>query len=357
MMQRISRLLGIMISLGLLGCLCGCWDNRDIDHRSMPVVMGVSFHNNLYKVFLQIPEPRPKGINIRILKQEGITISQAVDKLSERVESSVDLLHLKMILVEKGYAEQGLNDSIKSFMRSRQISSKAIIVICEERLDPFFDYVKKSMTPKGTTLYDCFEKNAGWNPQMSLTRIWEVYRSIFSYTRDVAIPIIKSGTNGTIDYLGSAIIKNGKMVDRITPEETLLFNSFKGNSAQGKIEVMNDASVQVLSSSMRHHSSFKNQIPYLDVQITIKVTIMETRGDVTTERIKQEMNEILSASFNHMFQKTKAREADILGLGQLFRKQIPRDRLSNWRKEYLPKLELRLKFKTIIQNEGNTKLA
>ncbi|QGQ96102.1 Ger(x)C family spore germination protein [Paenibacillus psychroresistens] len=356
MKQSIKRGLVLTISIALLGVLCGCWDNRDIDHRSLPVVMGLSLHDGLYEVVLQIPEPITNGTDIRIMKQTGETINQAVDKISERMESSVDLLHLKMILIEKGYAQQGLTDSISSFIRARDISPKALIVISDENLDSFFDYVKNSMTPKKITLYDCFEKNAGWNPQIALTHIWQVYRSIHSYTRDVAIPIIKSGKSGTIDYLGSVIIKNGKMVEQITPEETLLFNSFNGQSAQGKIEVLDKASVLILRSSMSQHSKLINEIPYLDVQITVRVSIVETKGTVTSQIIKQEVEETLSKRFNGMFHKSQAEEADILGVGQYFRNKIPRTQLRNWRSEYFPKLRLNLKVKTIIQNEGNTKL-
>ncbi|MBM7564960.1 Ger(x)C family spore germination protein [Paenibacillus sacheonensis] len=351
------RAVGIAIAVGIAALLGGCWDNRDIDHRSLPVVMGVSLSKDKYEVVLQIPETSSKGVNLRILKQKGRTINQAVDKISERMESSVDLLHLKVILVEKGYAQQGLTDSIASFMRSRDISPKTIVAICDEKLDPFFDYVKKSMTPRGTTLYDCFEKNAGWNPQMSLTRIWEVYRSIHSYTRDVAIPIIKSGRNGTIDYLGSAIIKNGRMVDQITPEETLLFNSFNGHSAQGKIEVMDKASVMILRSSMRHRSKIVQGTPYLYVQITVKVSIVETKGSVTSQSINQELEKILMKRFSGMLRKSQTREADILGLGQYFRNKIPRTQLRVWRESYLPKLRMDFRIKSIIQNDGYTKLS
>ncbi|NBD27268.1 Ger(x)C family spore germination protein [Paenibacillus glycinis] len=356
MKRTLKRGAGLSAVVGLLCALCGCWDNRDIDHRSLPVVMGVALHDDLYEVVLQIPETSQKGIDIRIISQTGKTINQAVDKISERMETSVDLLHLKLILVETEYAREGLTDSISSFMRARDISPKTIIAICDEKLDPFFDYVASSMTPKGTTLYDCFEKNAGWNPQMSLTRIWEVYRSIHSYTRDVAIPIIKSGRSGTIDYLGSALIKNGKMVDRISPEETLLFNSFNGQSAQGKIEVMDHASVLILRSSVRHRSKFAHGTPHLDVRITLKVSIVETKGSVTSKLVKKEVEEILAKRFDGMLHKVQTQESDILGLGQYFRKDIPRAQLRNWRTEYLPKLKVDFKINTIIQNDGNTKL-
>ncbi|MFC5649744.1 Ger(x)C family spore germination protein [Paenibacillus solisilvae] len=357
MKQTIKHSIQLLIVVCMAVTLSGCWDNRDINHRSLPVVMGISMHNDLYEVVLQIPEPLQNGINLRIVSESGETINQAVDKISEKMESSVDLLHLKAILIQKEYAKQGLKDSIASFMRARDISPKAIVAICDEDLDPFFANVKRTMAPKGTTLYDSFEKNAGWNPQMALTRIWEVYRSINSYTRDVAIPIYKSGKSGTVNYLGSAIIKNGKMVDQISPEETLLFNAFNGQSTQGKIEVMKSASVLILSNSMSHKSKFINDKPYLKTKITMKVSIVETRGNPTTQIIKKELDELLAKRFKRMFIKTQTREADILGLGQFFRNKIPRKQLQNWRSEYFPNLQLDLRIHTVIQNDGNLKIS
>ncbi|KWX69928.1 Ger(x)C family spore germination protein [Paenibacillus jilunlii] len=356
-MRRIRRTAGSLLCICLLLLNTGCWDNRDINHRSLPLVMGIAYHENLYQIVLQIPEPLESGISLKILTQTGKTINQAVDKISARMESSVDLLHLKVILVEKEYAQLGLSDSITTFMRSREISPKALVVICDEKLDTFFEHVKVSMAPKGTTLYDSFEKNAGWNPQMALTRIWQVYRSIHSYTRDVAIPVYKSGKSGTIDYTGSAIIKNGRMVGQITPEETLLFNSVNGLGTQGKIEVMNNASVLILSNSTRHRSRLVHNIPYLDIELTLKVSIVETKGTPTTKLIKDELQEVLLQRFEHLFDKILASKADILGVGQYFRNKLPRSELSHWRTDYLPRMKVKLKVNPVIQNEGNLKLS
>ncbi|WP_379134190.1 Ger(x)C family spore germination protein [Paenibacillus sp. sgz500958] len=355
-MLWIHRTIKAVALICLLGVLTSCWDNRDINHRSLPVVMGISYHSGLYKVVLQIPEPLQDGINLRILTQTGRTINQAVDLMSERMESQIDLLHLKVIMIEQEYAKRGLSDSVTSFMRARDISPKTLVVICDEDLDEFFDRVQKTMAPKGTTLYDCFEKNAGWNPQMALTRLWQVYRSIHSFTRDVAIPIYKFGASGTVDYIGSAIIKNGKMVDRLTPNETLLFNSVNGVSAQGKIEVMNNASVLILNNTVSHRSKMVGGTPHLEITITLKLSVLETKGSTTSKMIGDNLKEVLTKRLNNLLAKIKKSEADILGVGQYFRNKMPRTELRHWRTEYLPRLELDLKVNPIIQNEGNLKL-
>ncbi|NHN31686.1 Ger(x)C family spore germination protein [Paenibacillus agricola] len=354
--MRISKLtVQALVAICLLLILSGCWDNKDINHRVLPVVMGVSKQGSLFKVTLQIPEPGQDTSKVKIVAKTGVTITQAVDKISENLESRVDLLHLKVIIMDKVYARQGLNDTISGFIRSREVSPKALVVICDEDLDFFFSQIKQTKQTDGNNLYDFFEKNAGWNPQIALTRVWQVYRSIHSFTRDVAVPMIKSDKSTLVDNVGSAIIKNGKMVDQISTEDTLLFNAFNGQSAQGKIEVMDHASVLVLSNTMKLESKLKDKEPYMKCTIQLKVSLLEVTDNTPNEQIKKELELMLTKQFTKMFMKIQAKEADILGLGQYYRSKIPREELAHWRSEYYPNLEFDLHIQTIIQNEGNLK--
>lgn len=132
-------------------------------------------------------------------------------------------------------------------------------------------------------------------------------------------------------------------------------NAFDEESAHGKIEVMNHASVLIVSNSMKHHVALKDGDPYMRSQINLKVSVLETRGEPTVDMIKDELETLLTQRFNKMFKNIQRHEADILGVGQYFRTRIPRDKLVHWRTEYLPRLKIDLHVKTTIQNEGNLK--
>lgn len=348
-------LLKIMLAICCILILSGCWDNRDINHRSLPVVMGISKKDAKYKVYLDIPQSGKDGTHSILVTREGQTITQVVDEISSNMETRVDLLHLKVIIFERNYAEEGLADSVSSFMRSREISAKAMVAICDEDLNTFFIKLQKNSSTDETVLYNFFEKNAGWSPSVAVTRIWEIFRSIHSYTRDIAIPLIKSGTSTVIENVGAAIIRNGRMVGQITEDETLLLNAFDEESAHGKIEVMNHASVLIVNNSMRHHVALKDGAPYMRSQINLKVSVLETRGDPSVDMIKDELEKLLTQRFNKLFKNIQKHEADILGVGQYFRTLIPRDKLAHWRTDYLPRLKMDLAVKTTIQNEGNLK--
>ncbi|MEX3624965.1 Ger(x)C family spore germination protein [Viridibacillus arvi] len=355
-MRKIKSTITITIISLLSFILSGCWDNKDINHRVMPVVLGISKENEKFNIFLQIPQPTKDTIKTEIVIETGNTVNEAVDKISANMESSVDLHHVKVIIIEEELAEEGLKDLFSGFMRSTDVSSRAIVAICSDDFDQFFSKIKQSEQPEGTDLLDYFEKDAGWTPHVALTRVWQVYRSIHSYTRDVAIPILRMGETTLVEQVGSAVIKNGKMVDHIDSEETLLFNAFNDQSTQGKISVMNNGSVLIIGNTMEHESKFINGVPFLKSKLKLKVTVLETKGNPSDEELKLELEMQLKTQFDEMFTKLQTNKADILGIGQFYRNKISRKELKNWRTEYYPKLSLNFQVLVDIQNSGDLKL-
>ncbi|WP_208589055.1 Ger(x)C family spore germination protein [Gracilibacillus suaedae] len=332
--------------------LSGCWDTKDIDHRLLPVTMGISKEDEEYQVILQVPEPVEGQIENRIIKETGQTITKTIDTLSENMESQVDLLHVKVIVIDKQLAKEGVEDVISGFMRSRDVSSHALITICDENIDQFFNEVSSNLDVNAVNLFEFFEKNAGWTPQIALTRVWHVYRSIHSYTHDVAVPIVVSEGSTNIRHLGSAVMKKGKMVESLTPDETLLFNAFNGKSAQGRVEAMDHASVLIISNTTNTRSDVIKDEPSLEKVINLKVVLLETKGDPTIELIKEELIIILTDRFDRMFAKLQESEADILGLGQHFRSNMPREELREWRYKYYKKLKVKFIVEIDVQNTG-----
>lgn len=355
-MRKLPSIVNAFVMLAAIGMLTGCWDNKDINHRSLPVVMGISREDEEYRITLQIPQPIENRLQVRVYEEKGKTITQAVDRMSEDMESQIDLLQLKVLLIDKKLAAQGMSDVFSYFMRVRDISPKALVVLSEENPKDFFASTVDKEKSEGNNMNDFFEKNAGWNPQIALTRVWEVYRSIHSYTRDVILPIVKPGRTTAIEHVGSALIKNGKMVGQISSDDTLLFNMFKGESGQGKIEVLDHASVLITNTSLRLRSRLPtDDEPRSTARLTLKVSIMEVRGGATKEMIKQELREMCDRRFRRLFAQAQQAKADIFAIGQTYRRKIPRTRLQNWRETIYPQLRMDFDVRVIIQNEGYLK--
>nr|WP_227871954.1 Ger(x)C family spore germination C-terminal domain-containing protein [Paenibacillus albus] len=270
------------------------------------------------------------------------------------LESQVDLLHLKVIIADKKFAQHGLEDGVASIIRSRHVAPKTVFVISDEPLGRFFDHIN-SQSNDGKSIYDFFQKDAGWSPQIAYTQVWKIFRSVHSYTNDVVLPVIKSGDTTVLESTGSAIMKNGAMVGRLKNEQTLLYNVFDGNNMMGKIEVMGHATVQIVSSRIRNRGEFKGGKPLLKSTLLLKVIIIDSKGNPSTELIKSELQTLVKARLDQIFKKIQQDQADIFGLGQHFRDDLPRQELAKWRTKYLPQLQIEFKVKTIVRNTGDLK--
>lgn len=350
--MKLRFLIGTVFVI-LLG---GCWDNKDINHRALPIAMGISYQQGDYEVFLDIPKVSYKNEGIQVISAKGNSISAAVNNISMNLENQVDLLHLKVIIVDKAFATRGLSEITSNIIRSRHVSPKTMFVISDEPLDQFFKGINNTSNGTGNEIYDFFQKNSGWNPEIAHTPVWKVFRSIHSYTNDVVLPIIKSGDSTAIQSMGSGIIKNGKMVSRLNNEQTLLYNVFDGNSLDGKIEVMGKATVQIVSSHIHNESKFVNNLPVLNSELSLKVIILDVLGEPTMEVIKMELQNLLQHILNQIFLKIERVKADIFGIGQHYRDDLPRTELAQWRTKYLPEAKINLEVKTTIRNTGNLKL-
>lgn len=145
------------------------------------------------------------------------------------------------------------------------------------------------------------------------------------------------------------------MTGQIGPDETLVANAFYGKSAFGKVEVMESATVQIISNRLTHHSWMKDGKPYLRSHLKLKVTILDSRGHPTEEQINEKVEELLTLRLNQMFKKTQKEQADILALGQYFRNYLTREQLEDWRTTYYPDLDFKLNVTTVVENRGNLK--
>lgn len=333
--------------------LSGCWDVKDINHRIMPVVLGITSEEENYKVILQVTEPVGDSLETEIIIGKGKTLNQVIDNISADMESSLDLLHVKVIIIDHRLAEEGLEDLISSFMRSREISSKSLITTTKVNLLELFNSMDYDSTPIKTM--DFFEKNAGWNPHIALTRIWHIYRSIHSLTQDTVIPIISPGDTTRIKQEGSLVIKKGIASGEITSDETLLYNALMENSAYGMIEVLDVASIMILGNSVFYTNEFTNGQANLTANLDLTVTVLETKGDTTKTEIQQQLQSLLQEKFKKMNSKLQSSGADALGTGRFFRNKLKYEELKNWRTAYFPNLNFTLNITIDIQNEGNLK--
>ncbi|MGG1677727.1 Ger(x)C family spore germination protein [Neobacillus sp. NRS-1170] len=327
----------------LVTFLSGCWNNKDIDKRVLPVVMGITKDDNdEYKVTVQIPIPKKNGNISRIVTSIDESFSSALGQIRTNSENVVDYSHIQLVVISKDLSvnQEELMQLITFLMTSNEIPKNAQLAFTDDPIEKLLSSINDKLGADSSSLYDFFNKGAGWAPEILSTRIWEVYRSLYSYTEDISIPVVDSGKDTVLSIKGAAALKMGEITQRIDPNVTHLINLFQTNNAKGKIEDVGIASVMVKRSAIKNKTFMENNKPLVSTDVKLKIDVLEQEAGITNYQIKKELEKLFEERFNNMFDKAQENNTDIFGFGQYFRNQIPYDDLKNWREKYYPNLKV-----------------
>ncbi|MFD9626564.1 Ger(x)C family spore germination protein [Peribacillus muralis] len=323
--------------------LCGCWDIKDINKRTIPLVMGISKENGGgYKVTLQIPVLKNESQVSRVVTGKGETVTSALGKIRTSSENALDNTQIRLIVLQNNVAhnQQELSGIVKFLMGSEEIPSRALIAITDENVEDVLSSINDKLGVHASSIYDFFNKGAGWAPEIFSTPLWEMYRSLFSSTKDIAVPVIRSGKNTVLIFEGSDIFKKGKIIARFNPDESQLIRVLQNKNEKGKIESLGFASIMVSNSSIQYRSSLKNNKLLLVSNLHVKIHVLERKDGVTNNKIIKELERISEKRFYEIFKQMKESHTDIFGFGQQFQQLISYDDLKQWRSEYYPELKV-----------------
>jgi spore germination protein KC len=347
-----SRGFKLLIGFISMTLLCGCWDIKDIDKRALPLVMGISKENDEdYKVTLQIPIPQEDNQLSRTVTGRGETVASVLGQLRTNFEDAIDYSQIRLIVIQKNLAKnhQELKKLIKFLMVSEDIPSRALVSITDDNIEDVLSNINEKLGVHASSIYDFFNKGAGWAPEIFSIPIWEVYRSLYSYTKDIAIPVVRSGKDTVLTFEGAAIMKKGILIEMISPDEGQLVNVFQNKNEKGRIESLGFASIIVTNSSIENKTSMNNNTPLVTSDLNLKIYILERKGGITNRRIKKELEKVTEKRFYHILKQSQENHTDIFGFGQHFHQQFSYNELKNWRNEYYPNLKVNFKVHANIE--------
>ncbi|MFH5183491.1 Ger(x)C family spore germination protein [Paenibacillus sp. TAB 01] len=347
----------LRIAALLLTCaavLTGCWDIKDVNHRVLPIVMGISYgKTNKYRIHIQIPYPMQQGLTSKVYFKEADTISKALTEIDTDIEAGIDFMHLQLVVIDRAVAEDGIQEAVAFIMRSQQMPSKALLAITSEEIGEFLTHTGRVIQTDGGSLINFFNKNAGWSPEINLAYLWKMFGVIHSDTEDVTIPILRSGKSTMLEFMGSAVMAKSKMKGSIKREQSLLINLYEELFQGSVVQVTNRASVAIVQCDNRVKGVWRGQHPVLQMHMQLSLHLIENNGDLNEQQIEEAFAKDIKKRYEELFKQLKAFGSDALGTGQYFRNKLPFDQLPNWRDKYYPSLETELSVNCIIINTGD----
>lgn len=349
-----NRLFLLAVGWTCCGMLIGgCWDYHDINHRAIPVLMGISEgEDKAYKVSLQIPIPTETKLTIKVVSEEANTVSEAIDNIKINIENYIDLLSVQMIVFDQAIAKRGLLVTLSNVILSRELAPKAILAITDDDMVKLLKNSKNAINNDVSTFYKFSNKRAGWTPKTAKTSILEAYTSSISYTEDIIVPIIGPGKETVLTFKGSAVLRQGKMVGRLGDEETLFMNLVTNRYYGAAVEVVDNASVTIQSAHVRWKETLEGKNARITGNINIHASLTEMSGPNTRAELVNKLEVLIKKRLERLTVKLMSSGSDPIGLGNHFRSKLAVNKLRNWRDVYYPNLQVSYNVKVRINNYG-----
>ncbi|WP_080875845.1 Ger(x)C family spore germination protein [Oceanobacillus timonensis] len=345
----------IIISILLLVLLSGCWDSRDINYRSTPVLMGVTKEEDLFQVFLVIPvSVVSEQRNLAKVEGKGATIVDAIEQLKKKIETTIDLEHIGFVVLDEELGEEGIEGIINTFIRMRDMPTTPTVAFTKEDMNDYIDRMISTFQKVGVPIFGFLEKQTGWeiyDPEVSL---WEVYRGIHSYTSDIAIPIISANDNLEMDYFGASVLKNGKIVDTLNSLEVLLMNLLNNdeNVIKTFITIDETTDVELVERDVEYDYEHHGDEIDLTIQLEFVMIVAEAEDHLNDEAIQKKFEEKVEKDTMKLVKKLQDKHADVLGISNRIRKNYTHAELKNFLNEVYPNINVNVKVDAVIENNG-----
>ncbi|WP_193768843.1 Ger(x)C family spore germination protein [Metasolibacillus meyeri] len=350
MQNRNYYLLALLLLPVLL--LGGCWNIKDINKRFFPLIIAVSKEDDeTYKVTLQIPIPQNVSESSRIVTVEDKSVASALGHIQTNSEDVMDYSQTQLIFVHSSLAndQAAMQDLIHFIMRANEIPSRALVAITDDTIEDLLTNINEKLGTQTSSVYDYFNKGYDWAPEIFSVPIWKAYQSLFIYTKDLAIPVVRAGKDTVFEFDGVDIFKKGEKVARISPLEGLLINMLQDRGESGEIEGLESSSVIITGSTLKNKVTIKNKQPSIAVDLHLKIRILEKQQHLTNKQIQRQLEKRVEQRFYKVFNQLQEKQTDAFGFGQHFRGSIPYAELKNWREAYYSHLKVHFNVHTTVE--------
>ncbi len=357
-----------LIIISSMIILTGCWDYMDIDKRTIALGVGVEIGDE--KVHFTIENARISSIqkeqsgkqqlrDVYVAHHHGKNFEEARLKINSGLPYPVFLGATRVVVWGKNFAKKGIEPYLNRIDKIYDYRKTVLAVISREDPQEVFN-LKINRDIAVSFLIE--------NTINNLTnRGSALYKTIGELLSDIAMDDVGDLMpyigieEGTVEYLGLVVLKNGKLVGIIDLEDT-----------DGAIYMIAEDPTlveEIKSPEGNNTFSFQINIKKRDITTQYKEekviinTNLELRGELQyqysirpiSEELVKKMEKVLSdkikKDIEDIFKRSQEEfKCDIFSIAKYFRADYPEVyKNMNWEKEYLD-AELNLDIKTTIQN-------
>lgn len=307
----------LLLSIFLSGC-----SMSEIEEYSIVAGIGIDYKDSKYQVTYEIYKENngeTTSLNSIIKTAEGLTISEAISNIDNKIHQTPYLNHCLLIVLGEEIVKEKLDNTLNYFIHDVRIRSSCYVVSTVN--ESAKTLLSKSQEIKQVVSYNLYKKLDQLPKQAS---IWNDSNFDFimnekldeNGTIIIPIAIYKEDFSLTNCY----IIKNDNSVYKINNEETFIIQLFSDNVDEGLIKI-NDKFIYLKSSKTKilgNDNTFT-----LDVYMQV-LSYDDLGIDLTDDFQRKEMIKLLeqelSKQIYEVFIKYQTKEVDVFGIYKYLQK-------------------------------------
>lgn len=325
---------GLIAAAFTVMLLSGCWDKTELEALSFVMCIGLDKGqgSNLDITYV-ISNPQGGGFGNVIGSspnepaQEIITVTcpdvlSTRDLLGATISRQITFSHTKVLAINEELARDGqLAGLIDQFLRDRQIRRDLYMMICREKASEF---LRRNNPQTETRIHKFYELMSERWKENELVPLSDINKFVKSYEDGKDLFLCIYGTakpedpkpyahedeyyageinmkgDNPIQLIGSAVLKNGKMIGLLTGEETRLcmhlqprstFSSLQATFPDPLDESQRVSIRFIKETNNRFKLDLDGEVPVIDVTVPLLVDILAVPSgvDYATDLQKQEL--------------------------------------------------------------------
>lgn len=262
----------------------------------------------------------------------------AMNRLETYTSAPVTLAHNKVILFTERFASSGLDQAFGLFDRWQESSARTLLGIYAGSTDSFIRPNHEEEIMTGLYLYDMLGSKSSVTSYGVKLNIKEFMnqRIIGDHVNSISVMNVSKDedTKGQYYLDGLALIKDYRMIGRLSSEQSIYFNFLLDNEVSGNINTQNPEDRTKTVNLLLQSNHYDSRITYADgkakLSITLKLNteVSSIQGKLALNReniakLEQSLAEKIQTNTLKIFGEWKDKGKDIFDIQEKFERQYP----------------------------------
>ncbi|KYH31668.1 spore germination protein A3 precursor [Clostridium tepidiprofundi DSM 19306] len=367
--KNVSKIYKLLLIFILCFQLCGCWDYRDINKRSILISIGVDRIGDLIQFSGEIAggagaegkkNQEVKRVSVYPFVSYGENFEIARLDLINKVPQPEFLGAVKVVVFSKKYAEEGIEAYLNRINGEYDYRKTLLAVISKDPPKKLFCI----NTNKEQSIASLIENNINYQTghgKALYTTVGEMLSDISMKDIGYLIPYI-GWENDSITYLGLGVMKDSKLIDIIHVKDTdgILYLLAKNPKMTEEIpSIYKDENLYSLRTTVKKRkitTNYVNNKPVINIDLDIYARVryqyyIKPIDDKEIERVEDELSSRIKKYVEDaIYVSQKKYKCDIFEFAKYFRGEHPEIyRKIDWKEEYTNAI-INVNVKTTITN-------